>query len=123
MPNSSEAGKQPPDPGDAFVPYREHMDIIRELMMTLMVVTHAGEYHVMKRALKILRSDISRAGLALTDPRAVRMADALGEMEQETVRVVPRPAAFNDRASIVLDGLSALWRERTPHDPLGAATR
>jgi len=73
--------------------------------------------------MKILRSDVSRAGLALTDPRAVRMADALREMERETVRVVPRPATFNERASIVLDGLSALWRERTSHDPLGAAIR
>jgi hypothetical protein len=112
MPESFEAAKQSPDPRDAAVLQREHMDIIRELMMTLMVVTHAGQLHVMNRALKILRSDVSRAGLALTDTRAVMMADALREMERETVRVVPRPATFNARASIVLDGLSALWRER-----------
>jgi hypothetical protein len=109
------------DPRDAFVPNLEHLNIIRELMMTLTVVTHAGQHHVMNRALEILRSDVSRTGLALTDPRAVRIADALREMEQETVRVAPRPSTFNDRANIVLDDLAAIWRERTPRDQLGSA--
>ena len=87
--------------------------------MTLTVVTHAGQHHVMNRAVEMLRTDISRTGLPLTDPRAVKMADALRELEQETVRVVPRPSTFNDRANIVLDGLSAIWRERTARDQPG----
>jgi hypothetical protein len=121
MTTSSEARKQTMDLRDEFVPHLERLNIIRELMMTLTVVTHAGQHHVMNRAVEILRSDVSCTGLALTDPRAIRMADALKEMEQETVRVAPRPSIFNDRANIVLDGLAALWRERTLRDQLGSA--
>ncbi|MEA2700392.1 MAG: hypothetical protein QOI66_4663 [Myxococcales bacterium] len=116
MPSLFEARKQTAERRGHPVPNLERLKIIRELMMTLRVVTYAGQHHVMYRALEILRDDISRMDLSQTDPRAIRLASAVKDMEREAVQVVPRADTFSECANSVIELLSELWRELLPRD-------
>jgi hypothetical protein len=85
--------------------FPERVAVIRELMGTFDVVTRSGQDHVMRKVLRILRTEVLSVGLSLTDGQLGVVMSSLNDLEHEAGRVVPRPAAFNDNASVVVDVL------------------
>ena len=112
MPRSPDAANEPAERRDDFVPFTERMRAVRELVTTLQVVTHAGQHHVMDRALDILRRDISRVAIPLTDLRSISLTCALRELEEEARQISARSSVFEERARFIVTILFEIWTER-----------
>ena len=103
---------------DDQVSLPERLGVIRELMSALHMVTQSGQEYVMHKMLGILRTEILREGLPLTDGQLGAVMNALTELEHEVGRVAPLPAAFNDKARVVVDVLARAWSDRPGKPPL-----
>ena len=98
--------------GAEAVSFPDRLDIIRELMLTLDLVTRSGQGHVMERLLSILRRELVHAE-PLAEPQLVVVTTALAQLGHEAGRISPVPAVFNDHVRRVVDILSNAWKERT----------
>ena len=105
--------------------WTDHFNIVGELMGTLDLVTRSGQGHVMRRVLSILRHEIMRPGLPLTDAQLVPVMGALSELEHEAARRAPAPILFSRHTEAVVDVLRQAWNAESPPDdrPRAAGVR
>jgi hypothetical protein len=88
------------------MPLSERIGIARELLVILTDATRSGQRHVMCRVLDILRGDILRPAVRLTQPQVVAAMATVTELQHEAARAAPDLALFCARARLVIDILS-----------------
>jgi hypothetical protein len=77
------------------------LSVVGELMGALELVTQAGQAHVMKKILGILRREMLLLAAPLAAADLACLLDAMAELEHEAGRLAPTAAAFNRHARVV----------------------
>jgi hypothetical protein len=110
---------------DRQVSSAERLEIAGEVLASLDEATGAGQAHLMRRILGIIRQEILWPGLWLTGPRLATVMATVGDLDHEVARLAPDPEEFRSRASGVLELLSSrdLSRRLDRSTPLAAAMR
>jgi hypothetical protein len=92
---------------DRQVSSAERLEIAGELLEALDEATGAGQAHLMRRILGIIREEILWPALWLSGPWLATVMATVGDLEHEVSRLAPDPAEFRRRASGVLELLSS----------------
>jgi hypothetical protein len=87
------------------VSFEERLSVLGELMRALDLVTLAGQEHVMKKILIILRREVLRVESPIAAADLASLADAMTELEHEAGRFVPAPGVFNRHVEVAIGAL------------------
>ncbi len=79
----------------------DRLGVVDELLRALELVTQAGQEHVMKKILGILRREILRVAAPFTAADLTSILNAMAELEHEAGRIAPTAAAFDRHARVV----------------------
>jgi hypothetical protein len=96
---------------DDPVPLLERLEVVKELIDALGVVTRSGQSHVMQRVLDLLRREILQALPLLTDGQVEAVMTAFPKLQHEAGRIAPSTVTFNTEVLGVVDVLRCTWRE------------
>jgi hypothetical protein len=80
----------------------DRLGVIRELMDSLDFVTRSGQDHVMQKLVRILRGEMLREELSLSNLQLGTAMNALTDLEHEAGRVTPMPNVFNGSARVLV---------------------
>ena len=88
------------------MPLSERVGIVEELLVVLTQATRSGQRHVMCRVLDILKGDILRPTVCLTETQVVAVMAAVTDLQHEATRPAPDIALFCAGARSMIDILS-----------------
>jgi hypothetical protein len=92
----------------------ECLEIAGQLLAALDLATGAGQAHLMRRILRIIREEIRWPTFWLTDGPLATVRATTGDLEHEVARRAPDPKVFRGLASGLLELLSASALSRRP---------
>jgi hypothetical protein len=97
-----EVGTEATAISDGQVSSAERLVIAGEIIAALGEATSAGQVHLMRRVLDVIREEVLWLGLRLTEPGLTAVMAAVVDLEHEVARLAPNPEEFRSRASGVL---------------------
>jgi len=106
----SEFGAEAAATPDNQVPSAERLVIAGEMLAALGEATGAGQVHLMRRVLDIIREELLWPGLRLTGPGLAAVMAAVADLDHEVARLSPDFEEFRSRASGVIALLSSTRR-------------
>jgi hypothetical protein len=94
-------------PQTSVAPHRqissvERFEIAAELLEALDEATRAGQGHLMRRILDVIREEILWLGPWLTGPRRAMVTATMTDLDHEVARLLPDPQEFRSRTSDIL---------------------
>jgi hypothetical protein len=92
----------------------ERLEIAGQLLAALDLATGAGQAHLMRRILDIVREEIRWPTFWLTDGQLATVTATIGDLEHEVARLAPDPKVFRGLAPGLLELLSAGALSRRP---------